>query len=228
MKLKTIISYILFTFLLFSCNKGVDWSEEENITFKSVTNIEEPVAISDEELRITHLNIAISAIEIIGERLQAPTVTIVKDKPLIFNFFNNKADELHNINIPIGTYESLTFKITLDESQSGLIVGELDHDPNPDDNQQLEIPLLFDKTIEIKVLNEENDSLILVDESLKDFILFFDTQKLFDSVTTSNWNALIQANQGQSEVDLTSLVGVEFLEEVNAGIEVSLSIKAKK
>lgn len=226
MKLLKTISCISFILILLSCNKDINWNDEKATDFKAVTNIDQKIQINDDQLKINELNIAIASIEIIGQRLQGADVSIIENNPITFNFYNNKAEEIFNLNLPIGTYESLIFRITLADTESGVIFSEIDNEFSPELDQEMEIPLMVDNTIELIVLNDENEPLILVDESLLSFELFFDTQLLFNIITPTIWNALIQANQGQTEIDLTTLVGAEFLQEVNEGIELSLSVKA--
>lgn len=226
MKLLKTISCISFILILLSCNKDINWNDEKTTDFKAVTNIDQEVQINDDLLKINALNLAVASIEIIGQRLQGADVSIIENNPITFNFYNNKAEEVYNLDVPIGTYESLIFRITLDDTESGVVFSEIDSEFSPELDQEMEIPLMVDNTIELIVLNNESEPLILVDESLLSFELFFDTELLFNTISPTIWNALIQANQGQTEIDLTSLVGAEFLQEVNEGIELSLSIKA--
>lgn len=226
MKLKKMIAYVLIAFSLTNCNKDVNWDDEQTVSFSSSSDIDQIIEISEDQLKINKLNLEVSSIEVFGKRLQSSDITYFDESPMSFIFNENTAEQIYDLNIPIGTYESLVFKINFDTSNSGFIIGEVDNEFSPEHNQHMEVPLEIENTIELTVLNEENEPLILVNESLKSFELNFKVQTLFESVKPSLWNILLQANQGQSEIDLTTLVGAEFINEVNEEIELSFSLKA--
>lgn len=228
--MRTIYIYIYFTLfiLILSCNKKVDWSEEINIELKAVSDISKEIEIGNHFFNIDELSLSISSIEITGQRLQAPDVTVIKNDPIVYNFNNNTANEHHYFDLPIGTYENMVVKINLENDDKTLLEGLVNSTSSPTSQQELEIPLDFDKTIEINVLNQDEEPIILIDDSLIRFELIFETKSLFDNVSATVWKALTQANLGQSEINLNSIVGDEFIQEIQQGIETSFSLKAIK
>jgi hypothetical protein len=231
--MKNIYKVILGILLIssFSCNKQ-DWDKEVNLSIRIESDMNEEIKVNNNDVfNVNQAKLTISSITISGKRLQSDDVTINYTQTLNLDFLNPEA--LNNtINIPVGTYEELTATLTFSTAANmSFIKGDVSSNNgqgqggNP---KVMNILLSFNQLEKISIINEQSESVVLIDENTKELNISASIQKSFNEINSSMWQGLMNANQNQSQVDLTSLVGNQFQSSMNSNIKSSIKLKVLK
>lgn len=221
------IHFIILGILIissFACNKQ-DWEKEVNVPILLESDVNEEVSIKNDLFTVNQAQLVVSSITISGKRLQSDDVTINYNETINLDFLN--PEQLNSaIKIPVGTYEelkaTLTFSVDPDKS---FINGNVVSNNGQGNSQALNIPLNFDEIHEISIINEQEETVVLIDESTKGFKITMSIQESFNNIDHPMWQGLMNANENQSQVDLTSLVGNNFQSSINTEIKSNIKLK---
>lgn len=221
------IHFIILGILIissFACNKQ-DWEKEVNVPIRLESDVNEEVSIKNDLFTVNQAQLVVSSITISGKRLQSDDVTINYNETINLDFLN--PEQLNSaIKIPVGTYEelkaTLTFSVDPDKS---FINGNVVSNNGQGNSQALNIPLNFDEIHEISIINEQEETVVLIDESTKGFKITMSIQESFNNIDHPMWQGLMNANENQSQVDLTSLVGNNFQSSINTEIKSNIKLK---
>jgi len=230
------IYFIIFGILIissFACNKQ-DWDREVDLPIRLESDMNEEVSINNDILTVNQAKLVISSITISGKRLQANDVTVNYNSKINLDFLSS--EELgHSIKIPVGTYEDLKATIIFSgDSENNFILGDIvSNNGNGNGNgsgnsKAINIPLNFGELQNISIVNEQGESVVLIDEKTIGFKLTTSIQKSFDNLNTSMWQGLMNANQNQSQIDLNSTLGSDFQSSINSEIKNNIQLKVLK
>lgn len=215
-----LVSLIVFV----SCNKA-EWDKETSLSLKAESDINQPIEIEDYIITVEDIELTITGIRIHGERLQADDVERIYTDDVFINFSESQGVN-YKIDLPVGTYEKLDISIDFDtEINSAHFSGEIEGIGNQSFQSEIDIPLNFTQIENLPITNENNENVVLIDENAKFFELVFEGQKSFNGINVATWNALMNANQGQNEIDLNSVLGNQFLDDINNNFLSTIQLK---
>lgn len=219
MKRNNIIFWLMTLVLTVSCNK-TEWDKEVPLNMKAKSDINQPIDVANYTINVEDIELTITGIRIHGERLQADDVDKIYNENVYISFSEPESIN-YKIDIPVGTYEKLEVSIDFDTAvSSSHFSGEISGNGNPPFQSSINIPFNF-----TKIENQNNDNIILIDEKSKFIEIIFDVQNSFNGINQGIWTALMNSNQGQSEIDLSSVVGAQFLEDINSNFISTMQIK---
>jgi hypothetical protein len=203
--LRAISFFLLLTVL--SCTKQ-DWSQTETLAVKNSSDFEEGAALGNNTLEVDNAEIFVSAVHIIGERIQSEGTIDVNSLPHKMDLMN--ADKSVEIDLPIGSYQSLS--IAFEFSNDGFLEGEVNKINGNPDPKPILIPLdLKGETVVFDVLKETGQDVLTITENNPELKLTFNLQKTLNDVGVGAFNGLVTASQSQTGVDINTIAGQNFL-----------------
>lgn len=233
--MKNIYTAILGLLLIssFSCNKQ-DWDKEVSLPISIESDMNEQVSINTSDtFNIDQAYLIISNITISGKRLQSDDIVINYNQTLNLDFLESEG--LNSaIEIPLGTYEELkatiTFKTVTNSSfLKGIVTAYNGQGQGQGQGEittkSMTIPLNFNQLDNLSIVNEQEEPVILIDENTKGLRISVGIQQSFNNLENSMWQGLMNANQNQSQIDLTSNIGNQFQSSINSNIKNSIELK---
>ncbi len=202
---KIILIPLSILIVLYACVKE-DWSREVNIPFNSSTDFENNAEIGNNRLLVDSSMLTISSIQIQGERLQGDDINKIISSNQILDLVNDSG--LKDLRLPIGTYTSLKLKIQLGNNGylSG-VVEKINGNPQP---KVLMLPLDYQgEEIEFSLIKE--GEVLSIEENKQAFSLTFDLQETLNDVGNGPFNGMLAASQSQTNIDVTTIAGGNFL-----------------
>lgn len=202
---KIILTPLSILIVLYACVKE-DWSREVNIPFNSSTDFENNAEIGNNRLLVDSSMLTISSIQIQGERLQGDDINKIISSNQILDLVNDSG--LKDLRLPIGTYTSLKLKIQLGNNGylSG-VVEKINGNPQP---KVLMLPLDYQgEEIEFSLIKE--GEVLSIEENKQAFSLTFDLQETLNDVGNGPFNGMLAASQSQTNIDVTTIAGGNFL-----------------
>ena len=202
---KIILIPLSILIVLYACVKE-DWSREVNIPFNSSTDFENNAEIGNNRLLVDSSMLTISSIQIQGERLQGDDINKIISSNQILDLVNDIG--LKDLRLPIGTYTSLKLKVQLGNNGylSG-VVEKINGNPEP---KNLLLPLDYQgEGFELDLLGEKE--VISIEENKQALNLKFSLQETLTGVGVGPFNGLLTASQSQTNIDVTTIAGQNFL-----------------
>lgn len=203
----TTLFLIAISIAVLSCGKK-DWSKKIEMPLSCSTNFSEDASLGNNRLEVSEAKFYISSITIHGERLQGEDVEVFRSETMELDLLENSI--INAIDIPIGTYEKLSIVFGL--SSNSYLNGDVVKINGNPEVKQISLPLdLQNKTLEFDLIEEEEQEVLSISEEGKQLKLRFDLQKTLDAVGVGSWNGLITASQSQTNIDVTTIAGGNFL-----------------
>lgn len=219
-----IFIWLVSAVLISSCDK-TEWDKEVPLSLEIQSDIDNQIEVEDYTIEVENIEMTITSIQIHGERLQADDVEIIYNDNVYLDF-SDPENVNYKIDLPFGTYEKLNVTIHFDtEISSPQFMGQIEGNENQPFQSTLNIPLSFTEIENLQVKNQNNENVVLIDENSKSIEFVFDIQASFDEIDLSLWDALINANQGQNEMDLSTVLGTQFLEDINNNFLSTVQLK---
>ncbi|MFT5859643.1 MAG: hypothetical protein ACI865_001747 [Flavobacteriaceae bacterium] len=190
---------VLFIGLGFSsCNKK-KWAKTADISivYAATTNT---VVIAGKDFVMDELSVSFSKIELSGDRLQADYVSISNAGLVDVNFISPDGVGNSLIALPQGTFDEMEMPLSIggNGEQSVRLHGEYFF-PNGD-IYQIEIALAIDTYELLAVLDNDNETTILIEEgSPRNVKLTMNPQQLFSEVNPGLWNAAAVTSVGGAQ-----------------------------
>ena len=208
MKLNTtILLSLIVLFATFSCIKK-DWSKKAEVPLSCSTNFEEGAVLGNNRLEVSTAKFYIASVSIYGKRLQGEDVQIFINNEIELDLLQSSITE--NIDIPIGTYESLTITFELDSNS--FIDGEVIKINGNPEVKPISTPLdLQGEHLEFDLIESPGQEVLSISEEGIQLQLGFDLQETLTGVGIGPWNGLIAASQSQTNIDVTTIAGGNFL-----------------
>lgn len=195
--------------LIFGACSKQDWSKKEDVPFRVASNMDKDAELGNNALHVDNASINITSIHIEGSRLQGDDISLDFYPNMVVDM--KEGSQILSVQLPIGTYDQL--EVTVDYSgDDGMINAKIIKTNGNQDDKIMDIPLEYEnvkKTYD--VLEDSDKELVSIGESALSFSIDFDLQNTLEGVGNGPWNGLITANQAQNNVDLTSIVGQNFL-----------------
>ncbi|MEX2483120.1 MAG: hypothetical protein WED10_01080 [Brumimicrobium sp.] len=222
---KLLFMLIILSIFLFSCEKN-DWTKEVPLSLILKSDFNKAHEINETPFTCDQMMMLLTGVEIKGKRLQGEDVNLKYDEHIEFDFSNPSAID-YKINIPVGTYESLSANLFFDNNQSfGFINGEVEvqgQGQNSNSIKSIHIPLNLSTSEVIQLIDEEDEEAILIDENSSIFEIKFNLEESFKFINEGQWNGLMTASQNQNQIDLSTLAGGNIIEDINNGLKSTLS-----
>lgn len=192
---------------IFSCGKQ-DWSQVQSVPFKTESNAEDAVELENNQMVVDSAMLFVSSISIEGTRLQGDPVNLFLSSNELVDL--TLLDQLITAQLPKGTYDQLTVRMTF--SEGGSVIGQMSKINGNPNTKNFEFPLDYDEVDSYMYdLVESSDGGLLTIEEGQQLIWFVDFQKTMEGIGNNGWNGLLNANQSQNNIDLLTLAGQEFL-----------------
>ncbi|MDX1652188.1 MAG: hypothetical protein R3277_06835 [Brumimicrobium sp.] len=221
-KVYIILSFLSLFTVITSCKK-TDWDKEVSLPLKINADTEEMISKGNFEIEIENIEINITQIRISGERLQGDDVDKVFSTPLTVSL-SNLGNTNYAINLPIGTYEDLGITVFFESSLGSSCETQVSSNAGQPFQSTMLIPLNLSVT-ENSISNKYGENVVLIDENAQNLQFNFDFKHSFESVDLGIWEALMNANIGQAQIDLTSVLGEDFKEEFNEAFVAGITFK---
>lgn len=150
----------------------------------------------------------VSSISIEGTRLQGDPLSLFLATNKLVDL--TLLDQLITAQLPIGTYDQLTMRMTF--SAGGSIIGQMSKINGNPNTKNFEFPLDYDEvdSYTYDLVESSNGGLLTIEEG-QQLIWSVDFQKTMEGIGNNGWNGLLNANQSQNNIDLLTLAGQEFL-----------------
>ncbi|MEX1192686.1 MAG: hypothetical protein WEA99_11995 [Brumimicrobium sp.] len=225
---KLLFVLIILNIFSFSCEKN-DWTKEIPLSISLKSDFNKTHEIDDDSFTGSQMMLLLTGVEVKGERLQGEDVYLKYDEHIELDFSNPSAIN-YKINIPIGTYESLSAKLFFDDNQiTSYLDGELEiQGQGQGQNSQSSIkpihfPLTFPSSKLIQLVDKQTQEAKLIDENSSIFEIKFNLEESFKFINEGQWNGLMTASQNQNQIDLSTLAGGNIVEDINDGLKSTLS-----